>query len=260
MIKLFLLASMMVAQLSAAGDALSQARPAARGPAPADAPLVTDLSSHLIAITSSFTGTELLLFGAVEEPGDIVVVVRGPVGQAVVRRKQSALGVWLNRETRRFDNVPAYYAVAATKPLAQIAPASVLSRLQIGASNLRFRFIGREQEPDTGPFRRAILRHKAEDGLYREEVGGVAFLGPKLFRTEIGFPATVAVGTYQTEVYLVRDQRIVAAQSTPLFIDKQGVEQELYDFSRREPALYGIIAVLMAVAAGWAAAIAFRRG
>jgi len=225
---------------------------------PADAPLVTDLSAHLIAITSSFTGTDLLLFGAIDEPGDIVVVVRGPTGPAVVRQKRSVLGVWLNRSPMRFEGMPAYYAVASTRPLSEIGARNLLTRLQIGASNLRFRFANAGPEPNSVPHRQAILRHKAKAGLYRE-AADVVFLGPKLFRTEISFPSTVPVGTYTTEVYLIRDDRVIAAQSTPLFVDKQGVEQEIYDFSRREPAVYGFIAVLLAVTAGWIAALLFRR-
>ncbi|WP_298721519.1 TIGR02186 family protein [uncultured Ferrovibrio sp.] len=242
-------------------QAMAQAtRNAPRGPAPADAPLITDLSSHLIAITSSFTGTELLLFGAIDEPGEVIVVIRGPVSTAVVRRKRRTLGFWLTRRSESFDGVPGYYAVISTAPLEEIAPQSLLQRLQIGTANLRFRYIGTEPPPDIVEFRNAIARQKIREGLYHELVGGIDFLGPKLFRTEISFPSTVPVGTYQAEVYLVRDDRIVAAQSTPLFIDKQGVEQQIYDFSRAEPAVYGLVAVLLAVFAGWAAAIAFRKG
>ena len=248
--------------LSGAGEALAQATPnAPRGPAPADSPLITDLSSHLIAITSSFTGTELLLFGAIDEPGDIVVVVRGPTATAVVRRKRPTLGLWLTRRSESFDNVPSYYAVATSRPLREIAPASLLQRLQIGTENLRFRSLGSPSRGDSiRDYEQSIVRLKLRDGLYREDIGAVDFLGPKLFRTEISFPSTAPVGTYQTEVYLVRDERIVAAQSTPLFIDKQGVEQEVYDFSRTEPAVYGLVAVLIAMFSGWLAAVAFRRG
>jgi uncharacterized protein (TIGR02186 family) len=248
--------------LLGAGEAFGQATPnAPRGPAPADSPLITDLSSHLIAITSSFTGTELLLFGAIDEPGDIVVVVRGPTATSVVRRKRPTLGFWLTRRSESFDNVPAYYAVATSRPLREIAPHSLLQRLQIGTENLRFRYLGTAPRGESiADYERSIVRLKLRDGLYREGIGAVDFLGPKLFRTEISFPSTAPVGTYQTEVYLVRDERIVAAQSTPLFIDKQGIEQEVYDFSRAEPAVYGLVAVLMAVLAGWVAAIAFRRG
>ena len=247
--------------LCGAGQAFAQATPKApRGPAPADAPLITDLSSHLIAITSSFTGTELLLFGAIDEPGDVVVVVRGPTATSVVRRKRPTLGFWLTRRSESFDNVPSYYAVASSKPLDAIAPSSLLQRLQIGTEHLRFRYLGTRRPEDAGDYHRSIVRLKTRDGLYRESIGAVDFLGPKLFRTAISFPSTVPVGTYQTEVYLIRDNRIVAAQSTPLFIDKQGIEQEVYDFSRQEPAVYGLVAVLLAVFSGWLAAVAFRRG
>jgi hypothetical protein len=60
-------------------------------------PLVADLSSHLITITSSYTGTDLLLFGAVEQGGDVIVVVHGPTEPLVVRRKERVAGVWVNR-------------------------------------------------------------------------------------------------------------------------------------------------------------------
>ncbi len=179
----------------------------------------------------------------------------------VVRRKRPTLGLWLTRRSESFDNVPSYYAVATSRPLREIAPASLLQRLQIGTENLRFRSLGSPSRGDSiRDYEQSIVRLKLRDGLYREDIGAVDFLGPKLFRTEISFPSTAPVGTYQTEVYLVRDERIVAAQSTPLFIDKQGVEQEVYDFSRTEPAVYGLVAVLIAMFSGWLAAVAFRRG
>ena len=225
----------------------------------ADAPLVTDLSAHLIAITSSFTGTELLLFGAAEEAGDIVVVVRGPTGPTVVRRKDRVVGIWLNRHSVEFESVPGYYAVAASRPIQQIASQSLLARLQIGAENLRFRPRGDLDETEVLPFREAILRNKLRQQLYQEEVGRVVFLGPKLFRTRVAFPSTVPVGTYRAEVYLIRNDRVIAAQSTPLFINKLGFEQAIYAFAHELPLLYGLAAVATAVFAGWAASAVFRK-
>ena len=40
-----------------------------------DAPLVADVSENLVAITTGFTGKEILLFGATDGPGDIAIVV-----------------------------------------------------------------------------------------------------------------------------------------------------------------------------------------
>ncbi|WP_341702665.1 TIGR02186 family protein [Ferrovibrio sp.] len=256
--RILLLLGLLLAMPAAA--LAQQGRAAAtRGPAPADAPLITDLSAHLIAITSSFTGTDLLLFGAIDEPGDIVVVVRGPTSAAVVRRKEPIAGLWLTRRSASFDGVPGFYVVTSSRPLAEIAPSTLLSRLQIGIDSLRFRFTGSGIIEDLPDFRDALIRQKRREGLYQQSVGDVDFLGPKLFRTAISFPATAPVGTYQAEVYLIRDERIIAAQSTPLFIDKQGFEQEVYEFSRAEPAVYGLIAVLVAMLSGWLAAVVFRK-
>src|SRR3546814_5445933 len=128
-----------------------------------------------------------------------------------------------------------------------------------GLGGLRFRLAGSGIVEDADEVRKARIRQKGYEGLYHQGVGGVDFLGPKLFRTAISFPATAPVGTYQAEVYLIRDERIIAAQSSPLFIDKQGIEQEIYDFSRQEPAAYGLVAVPTAMLAGWLAAVLDRK-
>ena len=80
--------------------------------------LVSDLSNHLVAITSDFTGAEVLLFGSIVAEGDIVVTIAGPRIPVVVRRKQRVLGIWMNTDTIEFNNTPAFYAVASTRPIA----------------------------------------------------------------------------------------------------------------------------------------------
>ena len=87
----------------------------------------------------------------------------------------------------------------------------------------------------------------------------VTFLGPRLFRTAVNFPATVPVGTYRAEVYLIRNDRVIAAQATPLFIDKYGSEQQVFELAHSMPLLYGLTAVAAAMLAGWLASVVFRK-
>ena len=97
--------------------ALCLAALCALGPGRAGAQeLVADLSDHLIAIDSEFTGTDLLVFGAIEGEGDIVVLVRGPRSSVVVREKARVFGIWLNASSVTFDNVPSFYALATSRP------------------------------------------------------------------------------------------------------------------------------------------------
>ncbi len=222
-------------------------------------PLVADLSSHLIAIDSSFTGSEVLLYGAVDEAGDLIIVVRGPAERVVVRRKDRVAGVWVNRDSIAFDGALAYYAVAATRPLEEIAPPALLSLHQIGVDALRLTPLVDRPEGEIETFRTALIRQRVRDGLYNSALGKVRFLGDRLFSTPLYFPATVPEGAYQAEVFLIRDGEVVSAETTPLFIQKLGFQNWLDRLAHTQPALYGLAAILLALAAGWAAALVFRK-
>ncbi len=221
--------------------------------------LVADLSSHLIAITTGFSGTELLLFGATEGEGDVVVVVRGPEGETTVRRKARVAGIWINRDDLRFSGVPAFYRVAASRPLADFVPNALRQRHQIGTEFLRIQPQRELNSEETAAFRAGMLRNKEALKLYDSDVGRVSFLGNRLFRTRILFPANVPTGNYTVEVLLVRGGQVVAAQTTPMFVSKVGVGADIYDFAHDYAALYGLIAILFAVAAGWGAGVVFRK-
>lgn len=222
-------------------------------------PLVADLSSHLIAIDSGFTGAEVLLYGAIEDKGDVIVVVRGPMERVVVRRKDQVAGVWMNRDKIAFDSVPAFYAVASSRPLEDIADHSLLALHQIGLETLRVTPLTTRPAKDVEPFREALSRNRVREGLYLAEPGKVTFVGERLFRTTLRFPANVSTGTYGAEVFLIRDGAIVSAETTPLFVSKSGFEAEINYFAHTQPAYYGLAAIVLALAAGWIAALVFRK-
>ena len=84
-------------------------------------------TEHGPAITTGFAGTNVLLFGAVDGQGDVVVVVRGPDRPVTIHRKSRVLGIWANTAQMTFERAPSFYAVASSRPLNEIAPATVLS-------------------------------------------------------------------------------------------------------------------------------------
>lgn len=225
-----------------------------------DVPLVADLSSHLVAITTGFAGTDVLLFGATNGPGDIVIVVRGPTEDETVRRKSRLGPIWTNRDNITFSNVPSYYRVASIRPLEEVASQDLLSRYQIGFDNLRITTTDQTLPAgEIAAFRDSLVRLKSQDGLYEQGLGAVTLMSNRLFRTELSFPSNVRTGTYLVEVYLIRDGEVTSAEIVPLNISQIGVSADVYDFAHNLAPLYGIVSVLLALAAGWAASAVFRR-
>jgi uncharacterized protein (TIGR02186 family) len=224
--------------------------------------LVSGLSQDVVEITSNYTGSDIVVFGAIERPElakgrDIVVVVRGPDTDMTVRRKQRNGGIWYNHDTAKLTGMPSYYFVASTRPIADIASRDTLERYDLGLANLEPETLASRHNPE--PFRQAAIRLEAQRGLYTEEPTGVEFLSETLFRVHVPVPASVPRGQYNAEVYLFRDGTVVSAQSTPLFIDQTGFERHVYSLAHAEPFAYGLTTVLAAVFLGWLSSLAFRR-
>jgi uncharacterized protein (TIGR02186 family) len=231
----------------------------ALGGSPAQAQqLIADLTDHLVAITTGFHGANVILFGAIEGGGDVVVVVRGPERETVVRRKSRNAGIWLNTRSVSFGNAPGFYQLFATRPVEDAMPASLRQLNEIGVDQLKLTPVGRFSHEEVPDFRAALIQDLQTEGLYGRGTGRVERLGDKLFRATLSFPPNVPTGTYTVQIFLVRKGDVVAAQTTPLIISQTGLEADINQFAADQAVLYGVVAVLTAAMAGWAASLMFR--
>jgi uncharacterized protein (TIGR02186 family) len=228
-------------------------------PTPADSEVVVaDLSSHLIAITTGFTGASVVLFGATDGAADVVAIVRGPERDTTIWRKGKVAGIWANTDSVTFANIPSFYAVAASRPLNDILSPATAALYKIGTNNLKLETRSYEDPQRVRLFGDALIETRKRAGVFSPSHEKISFLGDRLFRTTLFFPANVPTGTYLVEVFLVRDKDVVGGQTTPLVVSKVGVDAAVFDFARRDAIAYGAIAVMMAVMAGWLASLPFR--
>jgi uncharacterized protein (TIGR02186 family) len=237
------------------------------GRAQAAEDLVSGVSTDLIQIRSDFAGTDIVVFGAIEtfdptmpsEDRDVVVVVRGPDVDYTVRRKARILGIWINREQIPFTGMPGYYFIASTRPLEAIASADTLERFELGTTHLRASVPPGTPAEDALEFHAATVRSLRREQLYLESTSAVEFLSRSLFRARIPVPANVPPGEYRAEVYLFHGGTVTSAQSSPLFVDKTGLEREIYDFAYEASLAYGSLAVVFSLTLGWLGFALFRQ-
>lgn len=228
--------------------------------------IVADLSKSNVAITSGFHGTDLLLFGAVDGNigDDILVVVSGPPTDVAQRRKANRAGIWINVETNIWQQIPSLYTVLATNPIEKIASPEVLAELGIGTQNIGLKIVPETPIPGQAPplpadFIAALQANMASIDLWSDETGKVKLTENALFRAEVSLPANIVSGTYDVRVLQFRDGVAISEDRTNLFIKKGGLSAGIYNFAHDYSALYGIFAILFAVASGWLAAAVFRR-
>ena len=235
----------------------------------ADKPLlVPDISARNIQIRYSFTGAQLLLFGAIvypsgrppADPADIVVVLRGPVQPILVREKQKIAGlIWMNADSDRFRSAPSFYAVASSRPLPELVDERTAAIYEMGLHNLQLSPGGGALPEKERRFEAGLLDLRKRQSLYSENPRGVEISDRVLYRATITIPSQVPVGTYTAETFLVDDGKVLAAATKDIQITKSGFERNIALAARRHSFLYGLTSVLLSLALGWAAAAAFRR-
>ncbi len=222
--------------------------------------LVMDLSAARVSITSAFQGETLLLFGMFDPPGEVVVVVSGPPARETVLRKERFLGLWLNTGRQAFDDVPAYYYIAASQPLQRLLARGTGGEiLSLEDRMTTVQSVGQRESSDLTRFRVGMIDVKRREGLYPANIGQVTIQANRLFRVDLPFPSRLPEGVYDVRAYLLREGKIVAAVSRPLPVSKVGFNAQLAGWASREGELYGIGAIVMALLVGWIGGTVMRR-
>lgn len=224
--------------------------------------LVTDLSTSEVSIQTNFDGETVLLFGAFEPSRknaspDIVVILNGPGEVLTIRRKDRNFGLWINSDAVSVTSAPSYYAVAASRDLASIAPDKTRRDMGIGLD-----YVAAELDPDRRDkqlFLEGLIRNKQSRQLYSENPKGVKIIGNRLFRTEITLPPGVPTGAYEAKIMLFEDGEILSMKKNRINVGIGGFENSLHNLAHQLPILYGLTGVAIAVLFGWAAAVLFRR-
>ena len=229
--------------------------------------LVPDVSSRQVQIRYTFAGAQLLLFGAVvypdgrtpEQPVDIAVVLRGPVQPILLREKQKIAAIWMNADSSRFRSAPSFYAVASSRPIADLVDERTASIYELGLHNLQLSPGGGTLPERERHFEAGLLDLRSRAGLYSENPRGVEITDGVLYRAVITIPSQVPVGTYTAETFLIERGRVLAAATRDIEIDKSGFERFVALAARRHRLVYGLCCVALSLGLGWAAAAAFRR-
>lgn len=235
-------------------------------PAVAEESIVAGLSQNRVSITADFDGSEILIYGAVkrdapapkDHPLHVIVTVEGPSTPLVVRKKERRMGIWINTESVQIGRAPSFYAVATTGFLNDILTETENLRHQITIPRA-IRAVGiSAQAKDSPGFVDALLRIRSDEGRYRLDERSVQLTEATLFRADVALPSNLTEGLYRVRIFLTRNGVVVDGIERQINVRKEGLERFLTNLARERPFIYGILSLLIAVAAGYGASTAFR--
>ena len=227
--------------------------------------VVLGMSHDEVAITATFDGSEILVFGAIKReskispvPLQVIVAVSGPPEPLLVRRKERKFGIWVNTDTVEVDLAPSFYAVATSAPWDQVVTDTEDLRHKISI-NRAIRSVGAPMHIENAQsFSDAVMRIRKKSGLYQLRENTVAVDQQTLFRTSIEMPANLTEGNYKTRIFLTRNGQVLSHFETDIAVRKVGLERFLFTLSRENPLVYGLMSLAIAIFAGWSASAVFQ--
>nr|WP_240962451.1 TIGR02186 family protein [Sphingobium sp. TB-6] len=229
--------------------------------------LVPDVSQRDVEIQYSFTGADLLLFGAIvypdgrrpKKPADIMVVLKGPDQSITMREKQKVAGIWVNADSARFRSAPSFYAIASSRPIGKVVDERTAAIYEMGVDKLQLSPSSLNDSAELDRFQKGLIDLRERAGLYVEQQGTVEITDGVLYRARLPLSARVIVGDYTAETFLVQDGRVVAAAVRDITIRKSGFERFMAVAAEQWPFVYGLVAMMLAVSMGWAAGAIAKR-
>ncbi|GGD99029.1 hypothetical protein GCM10011515_18590 [Tsuneonella deserti] len=223
--------------------------------------LVPEVSQHEVRVRQGFTGTELLLFGAILDPAgsraaqdyDVVVVLKGPSQPIRLREKARVGGMWINAASTDFRSAPSFFAVAASRPVPKIVDERTAAIYEFGTDFIQLSPTGEINPVEQARFTSGLVDLKRRQGLYQEDMSGVKISGQVLYQARINLPSSVQTGTYTAETFAVARGRVVASAIAEVEVRKVGFERFVEVFAQQQSFFYGLLAVSLSIGMGWIA-------
>ena len=223
--------------------------------------LVTDLSENTVEISSTFSGADILLFGAYDgqKNDDIIVVVSGQKGEVKVDKKEKKFGIWMITESIKFLNVPKYYYIASNRKIEEITNKSEIKKRKLDFNNFELKNNKIDYKNLDKKWYEALKRNMKKKQFWKIEENSIKLNKNTLFRKTLSLPSNVSTGMYNVKILHYRKGNLISQEESKIKIDKTGISANIYNIAQNFSAIYGIIAVIVALFFGWFTNFIFRR-
>ena len=236
----------------------------AGGPAVAKA-LTVEVAPAKVPITMSYHGAKLTITGQSGADQDLVLKISTEPHDSVMKYKAKVGGlVWMKKGSLDFKHVPGVYLINSTADLSRILEPAERNQHQLGYEALAAS--ARVENGDGTPAEKSwfdeFIRFKEMERVYTIQQGSITRQHGgqgNTFKVEVAWPYQAPPAVYNVELYAVKDGRVVGQSATTFEVERVGIGAALSKMAFNQAALYGIMAVVIAMVAGFAVGAIFKK-
>jgi uncharacterized protein (TIGR02186 family) len=229
--------------------------------------VATVTTKREVDIGLMYNGDFIYFFGSVPDASvDVIVKLTSTENVPLsVNRKGKVALMWMNVKQFTVEGLPLLYKIHSTRPIDEILSKNMQSELGIGYEVLKDQMHlkqvrGVPSPDDAETVFNGILKLKKESNLYNIDEKRIEITGGKLFKHYFRFPPAAKEGTYRAESYIIKNGRLLGKGVDEVVIQKTGIEAAFTNMAFKHPAIYGAIALIVAVGMGLLVGFIFKKG
>jgi uncharacterized protein (TIGR02186 family) len=233
------------------------------GATPQEAPGSLTVEPSRVDVRMLYHETTVHVTAPVPTGAEVAILLVGEKHTLALKRKGKVFGViWMNVGDVTFEAVPDVYLLSSTCALDDVATPDVLKRLDLGFDALDARSAASAQADSLFG---ELVQLKERDGLWGVSEDGVTVEpaggnGGAVATTDFVLRAKVPPGEYRVLAYTFEGSAVTLSGEGRVRVAQGGVAAFIADLSERHRLLYGVMAVLIAGAAGLLTGVVFGRG
>lgn len=228
--------------------------------------LTCEVSPTRVPITLSYHGAKLTITGQSAVNDELVLKISTPPADTEMKYKGKAGGLfWMKKGSLEFKGVPMVYLVNSTAKLDLILAEAERQQYQLGydAMAKTARVEDSTGQPAEGKWFDEFIRFKEQEMVYSIQEGTITRKhGEKgnTFEAVVNWPYQAQPGVYDVEVFAVNGGKVVGKAHTSFEVERAGIIATLSSMAVEQAALYGIMAVVIAMVVGFGVGVIFKKG
>ncbi|MCE5313332.1 MAG: TIGR02186 family protein [Nitrospiraceae bacterium] len=232
----------------------------------ADAQLTAQVDNAHVKMGFFYHGSSIEVSGFSDKDADIIVKISSPDETSTFGKKGRRAGlIWMNSGELKFENAPQLYHLYSTRGVESILQEPDLDSNVIGygALSRRIRILPAADQAEKTQWVSEFFRFKQSSNLYITSAGSISKkmsgTGQEYF-LKIPWPYQALPGDYTVTVFSVQDKKIIEKAEAEIRVEHAGLVSGLSTMAKEQGALYGIISVIVALAAGFGTGMIFKKG
>ena len=214
-----------------------------------------EMSADKVEINSFYHGTEITLHGTVPATSKVALLLLGERKEHVLKQKGKVGPLWMNVGTVTIQDAPEmYFLLTSADTVEELAAPEVLIQYCIGYDALRESAVITQENSNSDLIFREFIKLKENMGLYNVFSHSITLRsadeGSTEFKVSIPIPALAPPGEYEVSLYCFEKGQLASNVSTKLIVEKVGLPKKLSALAFDHAAMYGVVAIVVAMAVG----------